>query len=74
MGVVDIDHKLAVHLTGRAVCREGDGHSVLRRGAARDEADVFQQVRAGRDAVGLAADLAGAGRAALVQRAAGIGV
>ena len=74
MGVIDIDHKLAVHLTGRAVCREGDGHSVLRRGAARDEVDVFQQVRAGRDAVGLAADLAGAGRAALVQCAAVIGV
>ena len=74
MGVIDIDHKLAVHLTGRAVCREGDGHGVLRRGAARDEVDVLQQVRAGRDAVGLAADLAGAGRAALVQRAAGIGV
>lgn len=74
VGVIDIDHKLAVHLTGRAVCREGDGHGVLRRGAARDEADVFQQVRAGRDAVGLAADLAGAGRAALVQRAVGIAV
>ena len=74
MGVVDIDHKLAVHLAGRAACREGDGHGVLRRGAARDEVDVLQQVRAGRDAVGLAADLAGTGRAALVQSAAGIGV
>ena len=68
MRIVDVDDQIAV----RAVSGERDDDGILRRAGASDERDVLQERRARGHVVALAADLAGARGAALIQRAARI--
>ena len=70
--IVDVDDQIAVGLAVRAVSGERDDDGILRRAGASDERDVLQERRARGHVVALAADLAGARGAALIQRAARI--
>ena len=72
MCIVDVDDQIAVGLAVRAVSGERDDDGILRRAGASDERDVLQERRARGHVVALAADLAGARGAALIQRAARI--
>ena len=72
MRIVDVDDQIAVGLAVRAVSGERDDDGILRRAGASDERDVLQERRARGHVVALAADLAGARGAALIQRAARI--